>query len=235
MREIAIIETAEAAAASLGAVRSQILAALDEPGSATTLAARVGLPRQKVNYHVRELERHGLVELVEERKKGNMTERVMRATAHSFLISPSALDAVAPDPRRGIDRWSANWMLAVAGKLVQDLGTLITRAAEARQPLATYTIDSELTFVTASDRAAFVAELSAAVAVLVDRYGAAAASPARADPTGRLIENDARTSRAGRAHRLVVALHPTITTAGTARHNRRAEIAALSHQSSVAE
>ena len=62
------------------------------------LADRVGLARQKVNYHLRELERHGLVELVEERRKGNMTERVLRATAASYVISPAALAAVAPDP-----------------------------------------------------------------------------------------------------------------------------------------
>lgn len=199
MQDIAIIDTAEAATASLGPVRSRVLAALDEPGSATTLAARVGLPRQQVNYHVRELERHGLVELVEERKRGNMTERVMRATARSYVISPSALDAVAPDPRRGVDAKSAAWMLAVAGKLVQDIGTLITRAAAARKPLATFTIDSELSFASASDRSAFAAELSAALATLTERYG---------------------TASTGRAHRLVLALHPAITAAGTRRHER---------------
>ncbi len=70
------------------------------------LAARSGLARQKVNYHLRELERHGLVELVEERRKGNVTERVMRATAASFVISPAALAAVRarsrPLPRQAL-------------------------------------------------------------------------------------------------------------------------------------
>jgi DNA-binding transcriptional ArsR family regulator len=49
------------------------------------LAARVGLARQKVNYHLKALERHGLVELVEERRKGNVNERMLRATAASYV------------------------------------------------------------------------------------------------------------------------------------------------------
>ncbi|MFC7586386.1 ArsR/SmtB family transcription factor [Nonomuraea antimicrobica] len=113
MDEVAVIEDPAAAEASLDPMRSKLLAELVEPGSATSLAAKVGLARQKVNYHLRTLERHGLVELVEERRKGNVTERVMRATAASFVISPTALAAVQPIPpgpptgcrRGGCLRW----------------------------------------------------------------------------------------------------------------------------------
>ncbi|HVV18658.1 MAG TPA: helix-turn-helix domain-containing protein, partial [Pseudonocardiaceae bacterium] len=83
MLDVAVIEDPAAAEVTLDPMRARLLAELAEPGSATMLAARVGLPRQKVNYHLRELERHGLIELVEERRKGNVTERVMRATAAS--------------------------------------------------------------------------------------------------------------------------------------------------------
>jgi DNA-binding transcriptional ArsR family regulator len=91
MLDVAVIEEPAAAEASLDPIRSRILAALTEPGSAAMLAARLGLPRQKVNYHLKELERHDLVALVEERRKGNVTERMMRATAASYVISPTAL------------------------------------------------------------------------------------------------------------------------------------------------
>src|SRR5207302_7009665 len=116
-------------------------------------------PRQKVNYHLRALERHGLVELVEERRKGNMTERVMRATASAYVISPAALAAVSPDPDRAPDQLSAMWLLALAARLVKEIGELMGRARRARRPLATYGIDTELRFASASDRAAFAAEL----------------------------------------------------------------------------
>jgi DNA-binding transcriptional ArsR family regulator len=192
MFDVAVIDDAAAAEVSLDPVRARLLAALAEPGSATSLAAQVGLARQKVNYHLRALERHGLVELVEEHRKGNCVERVLRATAASYVISPTALSAVAPDPSRAPDQLSARWLLALAARLVREVGELVTRAAAARRPLATFAIDSEIRFASAADRAAFAAELSQAVETLAGKY------------------NDER-AEGGRPHRLVVALHPSIT------------------------
>jgi DNA-binding transcriptional ArsR family regulator len=191
MLEVAVIGDPAAAEVSLDPVRARLLGELAEPASATMLAARLGLPRQKVNYHLRALERHGLVELVEERRKGNCTERVLRATAASYVISPAALAPVQPDPGRAPDRVSAAWLLAVASRLVGDVGDLMTGAARANQRLATFAVDGEVRFASAADRAAFAEELAGAVAALVARYHTPSASQ-------------------GRDHRLVVALHPSV-------------------------
>jgi DNA-binding transcriptional ArsR family regulator len=196
MIDVAVIDEAAAAEASLDPVRTRLLAELTEPGSASTLAAKVGLARQKVNYHLRALERHGLVELVEERRKGNMTERVMRATAASYVISPAAMAALAPDPNRSPDQLSAMWLLALGARMIKELGELIGRAGRARRGVATFGIDTEIRFASASDRAAFAAELSDAVEGLVSKYHAAFAD-------------------GGRQHRLLVALHPSITRPAT--------------------
>jgi DNA-binding transcriptional ArsR family regulator len=186
MDDVAVIEDPAAAAVSLDPIRSRLLAELAVPGSATMLAGRVGLPRQKVNYHLRTLEQHGLVELVEERRKGNVTERMLQATALSYVISPAAMAAVAPDPARAPDKLSARWLLALSARLVRDVGSLITGAARAKQRVATFAIDGEIRFATAADRAAFAEELTMAVTQLVGRYH----------------------SESGREHRLVVAVHP---------------------------
>ncbi len=192
MLAVTVIEDPAAAEVSLDPIRTRLLAALVQPASASTLAAKVGLPRQKVNYHLHALERFGLVELVEERRKGNMTERVMRATAASYVISPSALAAVAPDPARSPAQLSALWLLALAARMVREVGELIGRAKQARRPLATFAIDTEIRFASASDRAAFAAQLSDAVEALVSKYHDEFAAGAR-------------------KHRLIVALHPSIT------------------------
>jgi DNA-binding transcriptional ArsR family regulator len=191
MLDVTVIENAAAAEASLDPVRSRLLAELSTPGSATTLAVKVGLPRQQVNYHLRTLERHGLVELVEERRRGNMTERVMQATAASYVISPTALAAVEPDPELSPDRLSAFWMLAVAARLVRDVGSLLIGARKAGQRLATFALDGEVRFASAADRSAFAEELSHAVAGLVAKY-----------------HDD--TAAGGRPHRIVVAIHPSV-------------------------
>jgi DNA-binding transcriptional ArsR family regulator len=191
MLDLEVIEDPEAAEVSLDPVRSRILAELAEPGSAASLADRVGLPRQNVNYHLRALEQHGLVELVEERKKGNMTERVLQATALSYVISPSALNGVEPDPSRAPDRLSARWLIAVASKLVRDVGELVAGATKARKRLATFAMDGEIRFASAADRAAFAQELAASVTSLVSKY------------------HDEHAPR-GRDHRVVVAVHPSL-------------------------
>src|SRR4051812_33475928 len=186
-----VIEPRAGGGVPLPPSRARLLSELSEPASATMLAGRIGLPRQKVNYHLRALESHGLVQLVEERRKGNAIERMMRATAASYVISPAALAAVAPDPARSPDRLSARWMLALAARLVRDVGALITGAAAARKPLATFAIDAEVRFASAPDRAAFAEELTAAVTALISKY------------------HD-ETAERGRDHRLIVAVHPTV-------------------------
>ena len=193
MHDIAVIEDPAAAEASLDPIRARLLAELTEPASAAMLATRIGLPRQKINYHLRALEQHGLIELVAERRKGNVTERVMRATAASYVISPVALAAGRPHPDRSPDRLSARWLLAVAARLVQDVGTLITGAERAKKPVATFTVDATVRFSSAGDRAAFAGELAATVAAQVGRY------------------HDERAS-GGREHRVVIALHPSVPT-----------------------
>lgn len=213
MLDIEVIEDPAAAEASLDPIRTRLLQELAWPGSATQLAAKVGLPRQKVNYHLKALERHGLVELVEERRKGNVTERVLQSTAASYLISPVALASVAPDPHRFSDRFSAFWLLALAGRMVQEVGKLIAGAAAAKQKLATFAIDGEITFRTAADRAAFAEELSVAVTRLVDKYHDGGSAAGSAGPDGASaggISSGGTPARAGRKHRLVVALHPVL-------------------------
>lgn len=109
------------AVVSLDPMRARLLAELVEPASASMLADTLAVPRQKVNYHLRALERHGLIELVEQRRKGNMTERIVRAAAASYVISPSALGPVQPDPDRARDQLSARWLLALATRMVREL------------------------------------------------------------------------------------------------------------------
>ena len=109
-------------------MRSRLLAELAAPASAATLAARVGLARQKVNYHLHALEAHGLVRLAQERKWGGLTERLLVATAASYVVSTSALGPVAADPNREIDRLSATYLITLGARVVREVGDLVRRS-----------------------------------------------------------------------------------------------------------
>jgi DNA-binding transcriptional ArsR family regulator len=186
--DVEVIDDPAAAMAALDPVRAKVLAVLAEPGSSTTVAAALGLPRQQVNYHLRTLERHNLVRVVEERARRGLTERVMLASARTYVLSPSALGQSAADPAR-TDRLSTRYLIAVAARMVGEVAELASRADKAHKPLATLAIDSEIRFASAAHRAAFTAELTTAVAGLAAKY------------------HDERATN-GRWHRLVVAAHP---------------------------
>jgi DNA-binding transcriptional ArsR family regulator len=184
--DVAVIDDPATAALVLDPLRARVLAALAEPGSASTVASTFGLPRQQVNYHLKALEAHGLVELAEERMHGGITERVLRASAASYVVSPAAVSASAAEPERNADHQSAAYLVALAGRVVREVGALARRAGESGKRLPTLTIDTQIGFASAADRAAFADELTAAVLDLAARYH----------------HDD------GRMHRLVVAAHP---------------------------
>src|SRR3954468_13771086 len=141
-----VIDNPSAATVALEPMRSRLLSELAAPASAATLAARVGLARQKVNYHLRALEAHGLVELAEERRWGGLTERLLVATAGSYLVSPSALGPVAVDPAREIDRLSASYLIALGARVIREVSDLVGRAREVGKRLATLSVDTEVRF-----------------------------------------------------------------------------------------
>ncbi len=189
MLDLQIIEDPAAATAALGPMRSRLLSELAQPASAATLATRVGMARQKVNYHLHALEAHGLVRLAEERKWGGLTERLLVATASSYVVSPRALGPVAVDPNREIDRLSASYLIALGARIVREVGDFVRRAKETGKRLATLAVDTEVRFRSPADRAAFSNELTEAITKLVSKY------------------HD-ESARGGRLHRLVIVAHP---------------------------
>jgi DNA-binding transcriptional ArsR family regulator len=190
--DIQVIDDPAAATVALDPIRSRLLSELAAPASAATLAMRVGLARQKVNYHLRALEAHGLVRLDQKRRWGGLTERLLVATAASYVVSPSALGPVANDPDREVDRLSASYLIALGARVVREVADLVRRANAAGKRLATLAIDTEVRFRSPTDRAAFTKELTESIATLVAKY------------------HDASTP-SGRAHRLVIVAHPLPT------------------------
>jgi DNA-binding transcriptional ArsR family regulator len=168
---LAVVDDPDQAAALVQPERRRLLEALAVPDSAAGLARRFGLPRQQLNYHLRELERVGLVGLVEERRKGNCIERVVRATARAYVISPDVLGALgSAGARQAADRFSAVQLVNLAARAIRDVGRLAARAAVGRKRVATLSLDGEIRFRSAGDRAAFAEDLTAATARLIARY-----------------------------------------------------------------
>jgi hypothetical protein len=114
---------------------------------------------------------------------------MMVATAASYVVSPAALGPIAADPARSNDRLSASYLIALAARIVREVGDLWSRARKIDKRLATLSIDTVIRFRSPADRAAFTSELTNVISSLAARY------------------HDERAPGA-RPHRLVIASYP---------------------------
>lgn len=173
--------------AVLSPLRRSLLDLLREPSSATQLADALRLPRQRVNYHLRELEKAGLVELVEERQRRGCTERILRARAEAYLVDPAVLSA---DESRAFvriqDQYAADHLVEVAAGTMRDVARMNAAADQAGKRLLTFTVEAEVRFGTPGDVHRFTDALTAAIRDTIAAFD----------------------TPAGRAYRLVAGGHP---------------------------
>lgn len=165
-----VVDDAARASTMLHPLRLRILGHLAEPDSSAGVARRLGLPRQVVNYHLRQLEDDELVAQVGERQKRGCTERLMQTVAASYLISPAALGPLATDPARVRDKFSSTYLMAVAGQVLRDVAALRARADAEKKRLPTLTLEAEVRFASPESQHGFAQELSREVARLVRKY-----------------------------------------------------------------
>jgi DNA-binding transcriptional ArsR family regulator len=192
---LAVVRKDRAASALIDPTRRRILAALQSPGSATTVARDVGVSRQLANYHVRTLERAGLVEQVGRRARRGLEERLVRATAAHYLVSPAVMGSPTDAPTTLGDKFSATYQVAVAARTIHEVAELAARAQAAGKRLTTLTLDSAVRFASPADREQFGNDLVNAVNALVARY------------------HDANAPN-GRTYRLFLGAHPVFSAGG---------------------
>jgi DNA-binding transcriptional ArsR family regulator len=184
-----VVRDLDALQVLLHPLRIEILEALRAPQSAASVARGLGQPRQKVSYHLKELERAGLVRAVEQRRAGNFFETVYEAVARTFVVAP---EAAWSDPQR-VDAMRSQQaierLVTVGERLQHDAIALLDRAAFDGEEIASAAVEAELHFADEDDRAAFIDEYFTLLGQLCDKYGA----------------------RRGLPYRVVVAAHPMTT------------------------
>jgi DNA-binding transcriptional ArsR family regulator len=174
-----VIDDGGAATSVLHPLRLQIVRELAEPESAAGLARRIGVPRQQVNYHIRQLEEQGLVKLVGERRVRNCVERLMQAVGRSYMISPAALGELVADPDLIEDKSSAGYLLAVASQTIQELASLQHDPGSSDDDAPTLSLQADIRFESRESQTAFANELTEQVARLVSEYHVGPASKGR--------------------------------------------------------
>ena len=165
-----IIDDPARARAALQPIRLRLLHLLERPQSAPQLAKAMGMPRQRVLYHLRMLEAQRLVEAQEHGHVGRRIDRSYVRTATSYAIAPKTLGGVAVDPRTVADAFSSAYLTAVAGRALNDLAALARAAAARGKRVPTLTLETDVRFATPADQRRFADELARTFATLAAKY-----------------------------------------------------------------
>ena len=152
-------------------MRVQILEALREPASAAAVARSIRQPRQKVGYHLKELESAGLIDQVGERRVGNFVESLYRAVARTFLVSPEVAWADGRRSETLRSQHSLGTLVLLGERLQHDAAALLDRAAFDGEQIASASVIAEAHFESEAEREAFLAEYLQATTELLGRYG----------------------------------------------------------------
>jgi DNA-binding transcriptional ArsR family regulator len=165
-----IIDDPARARAALQPIRLRLLHLLERPQSAPQLAKAIGMPRQRVLYHLRKLEAQRLVEAHEHGSVGRRIDRSYVRTATSYVIAPKTLGGVAVDTRAVADAFSSAYLSAVAGRALNDLAALGRAAAARGKRVPTLTLETVVRFATPGDQRRFADDLTAALTTLAAKY-----------------------------------------------------------------
>jgi DNA-binding transcriptional ArsR family regulator len=169
-KDVEVLDAPGSAAALVQPLRRRILGELRNAGSAASVAKRLGVARQKVNYHLRKLEDEGLVVLVEEQRRGNCVERVVRASARSYFISPQALGSLGDDPAEAADAFSPSRLISLASRTARDVALLRHRAESGGKRPETLSLETEVLFRNTAEREAFAVELAETLGRLTAKF-----------------------------------------------------------------
>src|SRR5918911_2205705 len=156
-------------------LRPRILSLAREPASATQIAAVLGEARQKINYHVRQLHRAGLLKPAGRRKRRNMVEQRFVATARSYVLAPQLVGPLAADAGQVADAVSAAYLVALASQAQAELTSAVEAASAQGKRIATMSVNAEVRFESAEQREGFARGLQAALTRVIAEHSTPAA------------------------------------------------------------
>jgi len=168
---LGVVEDIQEVAALTHPVRIAALGALRTPDSAAGVARAIGQSRQLVNYHLKELERAGLIVPAGERRKGNFVEQLFRAVASTFVVSPRLVWGGADRERALRDQASLEHLVVLGERLQRDATVLLDRAAFDGEEIASATVEGEIRFADEAARSAFMTDYLSMLGPLLKKYG----------------------------------------------------------------
>jgi DNA-binding transcriptional ArsR family regulator len=169
MHPVLYVESVDQATALLKPRRIEILRRLGEPRTCPELAAEFGESAQNIYYHIKALERAGLVEKVGERRVRGTVEGRYQARAQSYWLAPQLVGQIG-GPRAAQDQTSLRYLLSLAEGVQSDVGRL-AQQVEAGQSVPSLSLSASIYLPDGDRRAAFLRDVQVTFERLARQYG----------------------------------------------------------------
>lgn len=180
VRTSTTLEDSTAIAAATHPVRAAILDAMRKPSTAAAVARTVGQSRQNVAYHVRELEKVGLLRHVGQRQNGNFLEQVYETVADTLVISPASTWGNSEARATALaDQVSLGELCRTGERLQRDSAILLDRAAFDGEEIPSASVATDLRFASEDARAAFLQDCLNSLSALARKHGSRRGTPYR--------------------------------------------------------
>lgn len=160
------VEAPEQAVVLLNPLRAEILSKLMEPASAAEVARQLGETPQRINYHLKALEKVGLARRTGTRQVRNLVEVLFQAIARHFVLAES-LGWSGETVQKLKDQGSLAHLITLAERIKRDALQLMERSDQC-EPIPSASLDFALHLPTEQARQAFLA----GVQELVAKFGA---------------------------------------------------------------
>ncbi|HEX2840064.1 helix-turn-helix domain-containing protein [Hyphomicrobium sp.] len=188
--ELKLLDSIDQARVALTPLRRSILDLLKKPNSAGQLARELSLPRQKIGYHLKCLQKAGLIREAGEKQKRGFKEKLYLVSAPSFVVDPHILGGSERTSIEKQDRYASAHLIDAAANLVREVSRMKAAAADQGTRLLTFAIETDVAFARPKDMELFVAELAETLHAMVLKY---------------------RPSRGGRKYRVLIGGRPTVS------------------------
>lgn len=169
----ALIDTPEELVAVTHPTRLRILDQLRTRDSAAGVARRLGEPRQRINHHVRELAKAGLLVSAGERRNGNFVEQLYESAAGTFVLSPRITWGDGARVRALADQLSLRHLVEFGERLQRDAASLLDRASFEGVEIPSASVEATVSFANDSARSAFLDDYLRLTAELIEKHAAA--------------------------------------------------------------
>ncbi|HEX8228341.1 MAG TPA: helix-turn-helix domain-containing protein [Chloroflexia bacterium] len=192
MQDVLYIEQVEQATTLFKPMRVEILKQMGEPRTCSELAAHFGESPQKIYYHVKAMEKAGLVVKTGERRVRGTVEGFYQAKARTYWLAPHLVSQVGGE-RLAREQLSLGMLLSLAEEIQEDIGHLAHETAREVPSLGL----SAYIQLPVDTRARFLQEVQEVFQGLARKYGLV---------SGNAPEQEQ--GHAGETFRLVLACYP---------------------------